>query len=461
MASTKGARSAFATSPTAATSSRTTVAGLPARRNTSHGCSARQMVSAKLLRLPTRGALGNGLRVVAGAVLASNGSLVVITRNRRIVLRPERDGTTRVVRVRPVKHPVGTRIEISLGPALPPDDHALGWAELACALAGKGKTYAGKSSPWWYDAAQFHELITATGAKPVRELIAHLDGCSGAKAGEIVAAARLGRAVCREVTREQAHRLLMVARESARPVTPDRLGAVGPLSGYAAYACAHGIAKFGSTAPFAEVPFVVEAWASKREGDEMTLVACVNRTPVTCAIDAARDGRDIDAFGCGLASTIATAPKAAQFLILLNITTPYMPITSDGKAPDLSPFVEGITTAVGKALKKTHRPNAASRQSQKDVVLDNLDSVIAAVSGDSQYRFNERQLFYGLRPIVMGETGEELQINNFKKIITDYENEKGEIPLMYREPRGTVYHPHRNETIALGTLMVEDYKRPE
>ena len=33
----------------------------------------RPMVSTKLLRLPTRGALGNGLRVVAGAVLASGG----------------------------------------------------------------------------------------------------------------------------------------------------------------------------------------------------------------------------------------------------------------------------------------------------------------------------------------------------------------------------------------------------
>src|SRR5258706_499741 len=44
---------------------------------------ARPMVSSKQLRLPTRGALGNGLRVVAGAVLASDGSLTVTTRNRR------------------------------------------------------------------------------------------------------------------------------------------------------------------------------------------------------------------------------------------------------------------------------------------------------------------------------------------------------------------------------------------
>jgi hypothetical protein len=31
---------------------------------------------------------------------------------------------------------------------------------------------------------------------------------------------------------------------------------------------------------------------------------------------------------------------------------------------------------------------------------------------------------------------------------------------MYREPRGSIYHPHREETITLGTLMVEDYERP-
>jgi hypothetical protein len=59
---------------------------------------SRPLVSTKLLRLPTRGALGNGLRVVAGAVLASSGVLVVVTRNRRIELQPQHDGTTKVLR---------------------------------------------------------------------------------------------------------------------------------------------------------------------------------------------------------------------------------------------------------------------------------------------------------------------------------------------------------------------------
>ena len=93
-------------------------------------------------------------------------------------------------------------------------------------------------------------------------------------------------------------------------------------------------------------------------------------------------------------------------------------------------------------------------------MLDNLDAAIAKVSGDGEFRFNERQLLYALRPIVMDETGEELTIGNFKNIITDYEAEHGEIQGMYREPRGSIYHPHRGETITLGTLMVEDYERP-
>src|SRR6516165_5095424 len=78
----------------------------------------RPMRSSKLLRLPQRGALGNGLRVVAGAVLARHGSLAVITRNQRIELRPEAAGSTTVVKVRAAKRSVGTRIEIGFGPAL-------------------------------------------------------------------------------------------------------------------------------------------------------------------------------------------------------------------------------------------------------------------------------------------------------------------------------------------------------
>jgi hypothetical protein len=413
---------------------------------------ARPLVSTKLLRLPTRGALGNGLRVVAGAVLASEGSLTVTTRDRRIELRPERDGTTTVVRMTKIKFPIGTRIEIKFGSALPYDQHALWLAKLASGMA-RGSTYAGRSSPFWYDVPQFHELLYASGDRPVRELIASLDGCTGENAGFIVAVA------------------LLAAQERARPVKAERLGFVGPeLYPNSAYAKCCGVVQLNpqcaEAAPFglrvfpvAELPFVVEAWVGR--SSKTSLTVCVNRTPITGDIQAAREKRDIDAFGCGLHHTIAQAPADAHFVIVLNIITPYMPITSDGKEPDLAPFLDAISTATSKTVRKAHRPTAGSRTSQKDVVLENLDEVIADVSGDGEFRFNERQVFYALRPIVMNETGEELKINNFKKIITDYEAEHGEIEGMYREPRGSIYHPHIKETITLGTLMVEDYERPD
>jgi hypothetical protein len=209
----------------------------------------------------------------------------------------------------------------------------------------------------------------------------------------------------------------------------------------------------------AEIPYVVEVWA--RPARKTYLLACVNRTPVTGQIHASRDGRDINFFGCGLRHVVAQAPKDAQFEIVLNITTPYMPITSDGKAPNLKPFLDnGIMSAVRSAVRKAHRPNASDKKSQKEVALDNLDDVIAKVSDDGKYRFNQRQLLYALRPIVRDELDKELTTENFANIITDYEAEHGEIPGMYREPRGSIYHPHRGEKIVLGTLMVEDYDRP-
>jgi len=156
----------------------------------------RPLVSTKLLRLPTRGALGNGLRVVAGAVVASNGFLTVTTSNVRLRLRPERNGSTSIISRTRVARPVGTRVEIGFGVDLPEDANALYWARGAIHMA-QGTVYAGNSSPWWYDIPHFHELLSACGAQPVRAPVARLDGCAGGRAGEIVAAAGLGPAHAR------------------------------------------------------------------------------------------------------------------------------------------------------------------------------------------------------------------------------------------------------------------------
>src|SRR5271170_3965018 len=71
---------------------------------------ARPLTSSKLVRLPTRGALGNGLRVVAGAVLGSGGTLRVSTRGRSLCLVPQDSGITTSKRIGSWAR-LGTRVE--------------------------------------------------------------------------------------------------------------------------------------------------------------------------------------------------------------------------------------------------------------------------------------------------------------------------------------------------------------
>ncbi len=52
----------------------------------------------------------------------------------------------------------------------------------------------------------------------MRELVSHLDGCAGARAGDIVAAAGLSRMACHDLDRGQAQRLLKAAQAAAKPV---------------------------------------------------------------------------------------------------------------------------------------------------------------------------------------------------------------------------------------------------
>jgi histidine kinase/DNA gyrase B/HSP90-like ATPase len=77
----------------------------------------RPMTSSKRWRRRTRGAIGNGLRVVTGSVISAVGRIVVCTRNQRITLRPQiEDGSTTVEKVEAINFPVGTAITVEIDP---------------------------------------------------------------------------------------------------------------------------------------------------------------------------------------------------------------------------------------------------------------------------------------------------------------------------------------------------------
>jgi len=182
---------------------------------------------------------------------------------------------------------------------------------------------------------------------------------------------------------------------------------------------------------------------------------------VTGEINIYNRKNELRIFGSGLIFGLQTKPA----VILINIMTPYIPIVTDGKEPDLSVIQAEIAESVKKAVGRSKKPllgaQVERKRSQKEVVAECLEQAIAKAGGDGEYRFSLRQLYYAVRPYVIKEIGKELDYTYFcKELITNYEAENGDIPLMYRDERGTLYHPHLGEDIPIGTIAVENYHKP-
>ncbi len=422
----------------------------------------RPLASTKMVRLPTRGMLGNGLRVMAGVVLVAGGRLRVSTRGRTLTLEPRaEDGRTAVVAVEPWDGP-GTRVEVTLRGELArhaqsdKDGGLFAWAEEARRLA-VGAQYKGKSSPHWYDAAGSWELFQAAGDVRVGAFVAStLDGCSD-KSAEV--AGDLAGRECRTLSRGEVRAILERARSASRPVAPERLGKVGRRDDYFGYGRESGT----FDAHGATVPFVVEAWANRahRPGG----VVCVNRTPVGAKVSVRRyEGTDYAIFGCQLNQRFAAGRKdAGEFRVLVNVITPYVPLTSSGKEPDLLPLWPQIQAAVEKAIrvaKRTAPRVGGVKRTQKSIIRARIGEAAEKLSGGGRYFFSLRQLFYDLRPALIQAIGREPKYGTFSRIVGEFEDQHGDVEYLYRDDRGALYHPHTREVIPLGTRSVADYQRP-
>jgi hypothetical protein len=422
----------------------------------------RPLMSSKLLRRPTRGALGNGLRVVTGAIVVTQGTLLVSTSGRILRMVHDHDTGDTVAENLGAWDQKGTRVEVTFGGRFTIDADTLDWANKAILLAGR-KSYTGKTSPAWYDLEAFYELLQSAKGMPLRELVASFEGFSDRKAARLIHSAGHNGKLCRELTREQADSLLQAMRSAiANPVTTKQLGAVGPIDGFENHARVEADVSFWrSTGLKVTIPVVVEAWARPSLLDFYSS-AFVNRTPITGAMAIYKSyNKFVVMKGCGYEDWFGGNHK--PFEVWFNIDTPYMPITTDGKAPDFHSFSELIKEACQKAAKKIarERDQPRLRETQQDVIFELIPECADHASGGGKYRFQQRQLYYALRPLMAERMGIALEYDWFCKVVTKYENTVEEIRGIVRDPRGVIYHPHKGMEIPLGTLAVEEYARPD
>ena len=358
-------------------------------------------------------------------------------------LRPERDGTTTVVSVKPVEFPVGTRIEIGFGPAMPEDADALHWAQ------------RGHAS--WRDGHDLRRQVVAVVVRraAVPRAAVGQRRRAGARAGRAASTAApagrrarsspqagLGRMACTDVSREQADTLLEVAREHARPVSPKRLGAVGPDAIPGLRLCHRRAARCRS-ARRAAAPRS-RSWSRRgpsKTSDDMQLLVCVNRTPVTGDIEAARDKRDIDAVRLRACAT--PSPRRRRTRTSASGSTSRRPTCRSRRTARSRTSNRSSTrsaNAVGKAVQQGAAPRrqAARRRRTSCSTISTRPSPTSAAT--ESYRFNERQLFYCAAPHRHGrdrQGTEDRQLHRASSPTTRPSTARSRC--MYREPRGSIY----------------------
>ena len=348
----------------------------------------RPLVSTKLIKLPTRGALGNGLRVVVGAVIATGGELFVYSNGDKYKVELQDDGSSKTTYID--HYPIdGTMIELSLG------DYMIdaGWAQDAM-YYNRGEKYKGKTSGYWYNSESFYEITQAFGGT-VNDLVSEFDGCTGSKAGQI---SRLFEKnyKTKDLSFCNADKLLALIRENSKPVKPNRLGGIGEITG-TSYAVMESNFSLSTTKGnhLAEIPYSVEVLISGCNHSSVNLM--INKSPAIKSPHMFKEKKQKNIWGMGVNVDMNISDEIE---VTININSPVVPITSDGKEPDLSKMKSAIDDAIQKAVRRFKANNKSTSESketsntQKAVILAHLDDGVAKASGNGIIRFSVRQLYY-------------------------------------------------------------------
>jgi hypothetical protein len=417
----------------------------------------RPLVSSKLKRMVTRGLLGNGLRVVMGAVHAFGGSIIVSLRGHRLTLEVDpADGTTNIVKDEPLspdEHGIGVRINLGQDS----EQDAGAFAQEAIDVADQGSVvYNGPSSPWWYGPRDLHLLF---GAAPANATVSDVLVDLGLDSHEDNQQAK-------SLAYEDCKTILELLRASHRPVSPEKLGRLGEdVFGYDGYGC-----KLGemTTPAGAQVPYVVEVWASAKASEKRGIstaevILFVNRTRALAPVYAAPVvGGGIKLRGCGLDRFVEL--KSAQYKIVVSLLTPHVQLAGDGKEPSLPPFGNTIEEALRRACNTAYRlmDKPAGEMTIKEAAYSVMEEAYLLASGDGALHANARQIMYAARPKILILTGRETLSDDYftQTLLPAFQEDNPELTADWKvayDARGHFVEPHTYREIGLGTVEVRDY----
>jgi DNA topoisomerase 6 subunit A-like protein len=421
----------------------------------------RDLVSSKLPRTPLRGMLGNGLRVVMGAVAASDGTIIVETRGHRLSLSVDPDtGKTIVTEDKEIPRAPGTNVHIMFGSAIPLRGTELATARKIIAVAGTGKPSVKTSSPYWYGANDIYDLCRFV-SQP------------SATVGDI--AANLGfelddPRLAQSITKHDAGAILERLRAAVAEPSPDCLGCLGPEAfPTPGYARKDGKVSAGGI----RIPYVIEAWAectrvTERNKGTATVELYINRTVCLAHVHGDSDSVGIGIYGCGLQSCIAA--QTAHYRIKVSLIAPLVDLANDGKTPALEQYKAAVADAVEKAARQAHRAMERPERGMKlnAAAWKVMVAAYMQASDNGKLPCPARMVMYAARPEMIRLTGK----TDFKDayftqvLLPDYVNAHPVECKDWRidfDARGHFKEPHTLNSFGLGTAEVRGYlgDRPE
>ncbi|MDP8951312.1 MAG: hypothetical protein M3N18_03565 [Actinomycetota bacterium] len=130
----------------------------------------------------------------------------------------------------------------------------------------------------------------------------------------------------------------------------------------------------------------------------------------------------------------------------------------------------GVIKPIYKEGEKARRARSTRRTyyapepkvSQKEIVFRVLPTAIRNAGA----LFSARDLYYATRPLAYAhyewEDGKQLDYRYFSQaLLTEYQEQRGPIEGLWRDPRGNLHEPHTAKALALGTREVASYQFPE
>jgi hypothetical protein len=411
----------------------------------------RPLLSSKRhMLLPTRGMLGNGLRVVMGAVAAYKGSIAVTTKGHRLDLAVDvATGHTTVVSDTPAIHVNGTKVELSF-PKHMFNEGDYSWPQEAIKLAKHGQVYQGASIPSWYSPTTLRITFNAAPQDmTVGELVTHLFG----------------------ITIDDPRPAASLSEEDTKALLdtlPSRLVKIGSLGAAVYSSRQYHLGNAVANIDGAEIPFCVEAWvyckhAKKGERASGHLFPMINRSHALAHLTTSANSSGLWVSGCGLNLNIPSA-KFGHYDIALSLITPYVRLTGDGKAPALGDFAGAIEKVLQRAASSAYnamiRPPTA--MSIKDAAYKVMKDAYLKASDDGKLPAKARQIMYAARPEILRLTGKEKFGDKYftGTLLPDYQTEHPEETADWNvvyDARGHLKEPHTGRSIPLGTLQVRRY----